>query len=74
MIGTGNYMKTTQVKNKLDRSNTSQAHSQADTYVRGLQWNQCTVSVGGGNLIKFIYEIYTWNKDKIRHGQNIIQK
>ena len=23
--------------------------------------------------MKFMYEIYTWNKDKIRHGQNTIQ-
>ena len=39
----------------------------------GLLWNQYTDPIEGENLVKFIYEIYTQNKDKIR-GQKYHSK
>ena len=39
--------------------------------MQGGLWNQYTDPIEGENLMKFIHET---NKDKIRHGQNTIQK
>ena len=42
--------------------------------MQGGLWNQYTDPLEGENLMKFMNEIYKQNKDKIRHGQNTIQK
>ena len=62
-----------EVKNKLDRSNTSQAQSQTGTYVRG-DYEISVLILYGKKCYHFIHKNEDKLQGKIRHRQNFTQK